>query len=283
MIPLGAQASACSARLVAMQAEARGPGMRSLLLACLMILPTTVTADELVARFTARTHAAADGGTLPYRWYRPPATGPDRRVPVAVLLHGTSGRGADNERQFTSANRAAIAFLLAQQEHPCAIAVPQCPADDQWVRTTYDPERHVRPAEAGPTMRRLIDLTNHLLRAEPGVDPERLYVIGNSMGGYGTWDLITRQPRVAAAIPICGGGDPVEVGRGRHVRTWAFHGAQDPIVAVGHSRRLIAALRALGVGVAYTEFPGAGHDIAAEVFATPGLAAWLFAGVSRDP
>lgn len=266
MTPLGPQA-----------AESTPWERRSLLLALLLLLSASLSADELLDRFTARTYTDAQGGTLPYRWYQPSAAGADHRVPVVVLLHGTSGRGVDNERQFTAANRTAIEFLLAQKKHPCAIVVPQCPPDDQWVRTTYDPTQHTRPAQAGSTMLRLIGLTDHLMSGEPAIDPQRLYVIGNSMGGYGTWDLISRQPRIAAAIPICGGGDLAEVERGLGVRTWAFHGEQDPIVAVGHSRRMTAAIRALGVEITYTEFPSAGHDIATQVFATPGLADWIFA------
>ncbi|MBT6769502.1 MAG: prolyl oligopeptidase family serine peptidase [Opitutales bacterium] len=41
------------------------------------------------------------------------------------------------------------------------------------------------------------------------MDRKRIYVTGLSMGGFGTWDIIQRQPKVfAAAMPVCGGGDP---------------------------------------------------------------------------
>jgi predicted peptidase len=196
---------------------------------------------------------------------------------VVVLLHGTSGRGVDNERQFTAANRTAIEFLLAQKGHPCAIAVPQCPPDDQWTRTTYHPDEHQRTPEPGRTMGLLLALIRSW-ESESTVDAKRIYVIGNSMGGYGTWDLLSREPTlIAAAAPICGGGSLNTATSVAAVPIWAFHGEQDPIVSVGHSRRMIAAIRALGIDARYSEFPDAGHDIATQVFATVGLADWLFA------
>lgn len=246
-------------------------------LACLMAAVVAVTADDLLARFTPRIHTADDGGTLPYRWYQPNTATADNKVPLVILLHGTSGRGVDNERQFTAANRAAITFFFAQHEHPCAIAVPQCPTDDQWVRTDYHPDRHQRPDLPGRTMALLDGLIHNRMFNETAVDSTRVYVIGNSMGGYGTWDLISRVRQIAAAVPICGGGDLEGSIRGIHIPTWVFHGAQDPIVSVEHSRRMVAFIRNLEVDIRYTEFPDAGHDIAERVFSTPGLAQWLFA------
>jgi predicted peptidase len=245
-------------------------------MALLVMLSSTVTADELLDRFTARTYTDANGGTLPYRWHQPSTATADSKVPLIILLHGTSGRGVDNERQFTAANRTAIEYLFAQKEHPCAIAVPQCPPDDQWTRTTYHPNEHQRTLEPGRTMRLLLALIRSW-EGESTFDSKRIYVIGNSMGGYGTWDLLSREPTlIAAAVPICGGGSLHTAPTIARIPVWAFHGAQDGIVNVGHSRRLIAAIREHGGEPRYTEFPDAGHDIATAVFATPGLTDWLF-------
>lgn len=249
------------------------------MLAMLAMPPGLLSAEEekeLLDRFTARTYADTNGSALPYRWYVPADTSAGKKVPLVILLHGTSGRGVDNERQFTAANRAAITFLFAQKAHPCAIAVPQCPPDDQWTRTTYDPQEHQRTPEAGRTMRLLLALIRNLA-AESAVDAKRIYIIGNSMGGYGTWDLLSREPTlIAAAVPICGGGSLDTTPAIARIPVWAFHGAQDGIVAVGHSQRMIAAFRQHGGEPRYSEFADAGHDITTQVFATAGLAEWLF-------
>ena len=67
--------------------------------------------------------------------------------------------------------------------------------------------------------------------------PPRFALTGLSMGGYGTWDLIARFPdRFAAAVPICGGGDPKTASQIKHIPIWAFHGALDSVVPPGQSR-----------------------------------------------
>lgn len=250
-----------------------------MLLAMLAMLLGLLSAEEekeLLDRFAARTYADANGGTLPYRWYVPADASADKKVPLVILLHGTSGRGVDNQRQLTAANRTAIEFLFAQKGHPCAIAVPQCPSDDQWTRTTYDPQEHQRTPDAGRTMRLLLSLIRSW-GSESGIESKRIYVIGNSMGGYGTWDLLSREPSlIAAAIPVCGGGSLDTTPAIARIPVWAFHGAQDGIVAVGHSQRMIAAFRQHGGEPRYSEFADAGHDITTQVFATAGLAEWLF-------
>jgi predicted peptidase len=97
------------------------------------------------------------------------------------------------------------------------------------------------------------------------------------MGGYGTWDLLARRPDlIAAAVPICGGGDEQEVGRFAHIPIWAFHGADDTTVPVARSRNMVAALRAAGANVRYTEYAGTGHDSWTPASQEPELLPWLF-------
>jgi Predicted peptidase len=63
------------------------------------------------------------------------------------------------------------------------------------------------------------------------VDPDRVYLTGISMGGFGTWRLAAVQPhRFAAIAPICGGGDATEACNLKDLPVWAFHGARDCIV-----------------------------------------------------
>ena len=71
---------------------------------------------------------------------------------------------------------------------------------------------------------------------------------------------------IAAAIPICGGASLDTAATIAPTPLWAFHGAQDGIVAVGHSQRMSSALRQHGGKPRYTEFADAGHDIATHVF-----------------
>jgi predicted peptidase len=117
-----------------------------------------------------------------------------------------------------------------------------------------------------------------LIKKEFSIDPSRIYVSGQSMGGYGTWDLITKRPDIfAAAIPLCGGGNTAIAANAARVSIWAFHGAVDETVSVNESRNMITAIRKAGGKPRYTEYPDVDHDVWNWAFLEPGLMDWLFA------
>src|SRR5207302_8806353 len=105
------------------------------------------------------------------------------------------------------------------------------------------PTPHAAPKGPSVPMGLLIALLPKLT-AELPVDSTRISVMGMSMGGFGTWDLVTRFPgRFAAAVPICGGGDPSAAPALAKLPVWAFHGAKDPSVKPGRSRGMVEALK----------------------------------------
>jgi predicted peptidase len=129
-------------------------------------------------------------------------------------------------------------------------------------------------------------------------DPERVYLTGLSMGGYGAWAFAYKFPeRFAAVVPVCGGvssrrgfpppswhpasrnpGDPFTetASRIRDVPVWAFHGDADPRVPVSESRELVEALQAVGGDVRYTEYPGVRHNSWDRAYAEQDLYDWMF-------
>jgi predicted peptidase len=115
------------------------------------------------------------------------------------------------------------------------------------------------------------------LEQEYSIDPKRRYVIGASLGGYGSWSFIqTRSEVFAAAVPICGGGDPTLAHKLVDIPLWVFHGAKDRSVPVKLSRDMIKAIKDAGGNPRYSEFPDQGHIIYESVRNTPGLLAWMF-------
>jgi predicted peptidase len=89
---------------------------------------------------------------------------------------------------------------------------------------------HVTPEKPSDPFATLLPLID-ALRKELPIDGTRLYGTGLSMGGYGTWDLITRLPDTfAAAVPICGGGDESKATAMAKVAQWIFHGGADTVV-----------------------------------------------------
>lgn len=212
--------------------------------------------QALVAGMTARVFESPRHGAMPYRWFAP--AGADRPLPLVVFLHGAGERGDDNRRQLTHGVRT---FLAAgnQQARPCFVAAPQCPRGRWWDAAA------------------LVEFTAALAQ-EPGVDPDRLYLTGLSMGGFATWHVAGERPDLfAAALPVCGGGRPETALGLSTLPIWAFHGDADRVVAVDQSRTMIDAIRSCGGTPDYTEYPGIGHDSWTRTYADAAVHEWLFA------
>ncbi|MGA2436517.1 MAG: prolyl oligopeptidase family serine peptidase, partial [Bryobacteraceae bacterium] len=92
----------------------------------------------------------------------------------------------------------------------------------------------------------------------------------------GTWSLAAHRPqRLAAIVPICGGGEPVMARLLPKVPAWVFHGAKDSVVPIERSKKMVEALEQSGGTVKFTVYPDAGHDSWTESYANPQLYEWL--------
>ena len=92
------------------------------------------------------------------------------------------------------------------------------------------------------------------------VDPDRIFLMGHSMGAIGTWKVAAKYPDVWAAIgPFSGQGAPSTVGLMKHLPAFVVHGDNDPTVNVRGSRTMVDAMKALNVDVTYVEVPGGNH------------------------
>jgi len=103
-----------------------------------------------------------------------------------------------------------------------------------------------------------------LVRHDYKIDDNRIYLMGHSMGGIGTWALGAKHPELWAALgPISGLGNPATVDTMRHIPEIVVHGDADNVVPVGSSRIMVAAMKKLNVDVKYIEVPGGSHtDVA---------------------
>ena len=226
--------------------------------------------------------AADEGEHLLYRQFQPKVE-EGKTYPLLVFLHGYGERGRDNKKQLKHAADDILRYLENRDE-PAFVLFPQCPPDMRWVRyvrpITNPPHRIDRyPTLPLQMVEKLIE--NRI--AELPVDPRRVYVAGLSMGGFATWELLSRRPDLfAAGIPICGGGDPSMAARFKDIPVWAFHGDADSVVVPGYSTMMIDALKKAGAGEAkYTEYPGVGHDSWTETCRNPEVFDWLFAKVKK--
>lgn len=236
---------------------------------------------------------SSDGTVLPFRLYQPSsprdktaqAADAPSAIPLVLFLHGAGTRGSDGT---ALANNISFRSLLGwvQTHEPAIVLAPQCPADEKWVDTPWEAVQHDYAPVPPPHTAAALELLDQTLATLPA-DRSRIYVCGNSMGGYATWDALVRRPGFfAAALPVCGGGVPEKaVQASRDVPVWAFHGDADDVVPVENSRSMVAALRADASRTAeirYREYPEVRHDCWTATFSDPQVLSWLFAQSRTD-
>ena len=241
----------------------------------------TQPAEALVA-FEANSFTSSEGYILPYRilWPKDYDRARQKQYPLVLFLHGAGERGDDNRLQLTHGT---TIFLNEENRtnFPAIVVMPQCAKDDYWaqMRQQEDGSRVYNFNEIpNPGLAATSELLD-LLLLEEKVDSDRVYLVGISMGGMGTFELLARRPYTfAAAVPICGGTNPALVPLyADQVPLWIFHGDQDGVVSVEDSRRVVEVLEKLGVAVKYTEYKGVQHHSWDRAFAEPELISWLFA------
>jgi len=224
---------------------------------------------------------ASNGDTLPYRILYPVDFDSSKKYPLILFLHGSGERGNDNEKQLANGGD----FFLDQINQKMVKAVviaPQCPAGGYWAsvermevdgKPEFDFTAFDEPTLAMTMVMEMIED----FRAKSWVDTDRLYVGGLSMGGMGTFDIITFQPDwFAAAFPICGGGKPEKAALyAGKTELWIFHGDKDDIVPVERSVEMYEAVKAAGGEAKLTIYPGVGHASWINAFDEPELMTWL--------
>ena len=240
------------------------------------LLAPTASADDVRERFEKREYADASGAKLGYRLLRPQKYDANVKYPLVIFLHGAGERGRDNTKQLVH-GMADFSSDKIMEAYPAFVIAPQCPEGKQWVNVSWSADKHTMPEKAADPLRQTLELVESLQK-EFSIDPNRLYITGLSMGGYGTWDAIQRHPKLfAAAAPICGGGDSSGAATFKDVPVWAFHGDQDTAVKVGRSRDMIEALKKAGSTPKYTEYKGVGHDSWSATYRDEEFYKWMFA------
>jgi predicted peptidase len=222
-----------------------------------------------------RNYTDPAGKTLPYRLLKPDNYDPAKKYPLVLFLHGAGERGVDNTAQLKH-GVGEFASKEGREKYPCFLIAPQCPAKEKWADVNWSADASKVSEKPAEPQRLALEIVA-AVQKEFSIDPKRLYITGLSMGGYGTWDIISRHPDMfAAAIPICGGGDESHAGKLTKIPLWCFHGDKDTAVKVERSRNMIEAVKKAGGSPKYTEYPGVGHDSWTRTYKDPEVLKWLF-------
>lgn len=232
------------------------------LLAALLLVGMTVSVSraddpkpgEQVAQQTTVTTSNGEI-TVRYWLYLPEDYSADTKYPFVLFLHGAGERGTDMELVKVWGPPLQV---KEGKDFPFILVSPQCPADQYW------------DIEA-------LDQLVQRLSSDLPIDPRRRYVTGLSMGGFGTWRLLARNPQLfAAAVPVCGGGDVVDAGKLVEIPIWAFHGDQDQAVLLEESQKMVDAVKkAGGTKVKLTVYEGVGHNSWSPTYDNPEVYEWL--------
>ena len=230
------------------------------------------TGEELLKPFV---YTNETGETFAYRMSAPQFPVPGKTYPLILFLHGSGECGTDNLRQIKVGLPTLMATLLKRPE-PVIVVAPQCQTGNGWVKQLARDESYAMPKDAAASLEVALELCRHVA-ATRQADTNRLYVTGLSLGGFGAWDAIQREPGLfAAAIPICAGGDIRRVQGLKKMPIWVFHGTDDKNVAVDCARRMVAALKQAGSRrVRYTEYEKSAHNVWDRTYANPEVIDWL--------
>ena len=181
----------------------------------------------------------------------------DKKYSLVIYLHGRGCRIESTEKLHKTTS---LAHLRERQnERGFIVIAPHCPRGswNEWMMLLI----------------RLVEWAREL----PYVDATRLYLTGNSMGGYGTWELSLLRPDwFAASMPICGGSIPGMAKQmiGLPVRT--FHGLRDKTVDPIESLQMAKALNSVGGYAELILYPELSHNCWDAVYTDEKNYDWLF-------
>ena len=213
-----------------------------------------------------------------YRWRAPDKVELGKKYPLLFFLHGAGGRGNDNKGQLNDAG--GIKAFVKQGDSTSResyVFAGQVPNGQRWVDVHWGTLEHKMPKASKSMAMALEALEQFIGDKKNQVDPDRVYVMGLSMGGYGTWDAIQRRPDLfAAAVPICGGGDKSLGKKIAKLPVWAWHGDKDGVIKVSRSRDMIESIKAAGGSPKYSEIKGRGHNAWTDVWNSNELWDWLY-------
>lgn len=182
---------------------------------------------------------------------------PAEKNPTIIFLHGAGTRGTDigvlERNSFFNQNS-----HISDEDSPFMVFAPLC-SRDSWFDVFEQLQDFVKMVATHPT-----------------VDGNRLYLVGNSMGGYGSWQLAMTMPEYfAVLVPVCGGGMRWNVKRLINVPVWAFHGKDDKTVPPEESVFMVDKLNEVGGSARLTLLDDTGHNSWDYAYAQKELFDWM--------
>ena len=157
------------------------------------------------------------GTTLLYR--KADISGLENKAMLVIYLHGGSSKGNDNELQMQEPGVNAVATWLYQNNHKAIMLVPQCPQDKSWLGTMQD----------------LIVILLQSYIDRDVVDATKVFILGGSMGGTGTWNMLSNHPELfGAAMPVAGNPTGLDAEAVSQTPIYTVMGTADRIMKISN-------------------------------------------------
>ncbi len=174
--------------------------------------------------------AQALGVNLPYRKAEINKD-KDSKAALVLYLHGGSSKGSDNTAQMGEPAVETITEYLSGQGIKSVFLVPQCPSDKSW----------------GGTMNGVLKSLIDTYVANGTVDASQVYIFGGSMGGTGTWSMVSSYPGVfAAAMPVAGDPSKCDAAKVAATPVLTVMGTADTIMDLDKVSVFVEGLKAQG-------------------------------------
>lgn len=185
---------------------------------------------------------------------------------MAVYLHGGTSRGDDNTSQMTEPGIDSIAQYLSNNNLNTVFIVPQCPADESW---------------GG----RLTEVIKNLIedRKDAFSDIEDVYIFGGSMGGTGTWTLISKYPDLfSAAMPVAGNPSNCDASNVAKTPLFTVMGSDDRIMGIDAVSDFILLLEEQGAKCMFEVEEGWSHEDTCKKSYTESRLNWVFSNTQQS-
>ncbi|MEQ1472549.1 MAG: alpha/beta hydrolase-fold protein [Candidatus Acidiferrum sp.] len=234
------------------------------------VAPPGVVKEE--PPFRKRTYTDKKGAKMPYRLFVPPKYDSTQKYPLIVWFHGGSGRGSNNEAQISGQNEKGSHLWTTpqnQEAFPAFVLAPQCPQGENW----SDPELN----EINAPLQSALDILA-LVEKDYSIDRDRVFLVGQSMGGLGVWSLLQTYPEQwSGAVVIASYDNFTNVNAITRVPLWLFQWEMDPAVPVDLVRQMVKDIKKAGGHPRYTEYHKVKNEVWNNAFDEPELVPWLAA------
>ena len=251
--------------------------MKFLSLFCLLLYVGFINAQAYEKRLYI-----TQNDTLPYRLLLPDNYNPKTSYPLLVFLHGAGERGTDNEKQLLHGSNLYTSEIF-RKNYPAIVVFPQCPKNSYWasvqknktkkLEKRFNFEKNLKIFHT----QEVLELFMYDLEKSFNIDSSSRYLGGLSMGGMGTFELVTRMPNYfAAAFAICGGGNPAWSKTLGKTPFWIFHGDKDNVVSYRFSKRMYRKMKRFNKDTKFTSYKGVNHESWNNAFQETQLFPWVF-------